>query len=239
MSKNKTYLLYTLSAVILNLIVPGAGLALLGRWWLALLTQSLLISVVVALCWSRSVFESVPIEISIGLIIFVYLMSTYFCLTFKTQYCFKAYQRGLMVIGFILVSIGGFTAAYLYKHQWLGFGIYFVPSMSMHPTLKPGQFILVDTWVYKNEQPTKGDIVVFQHRAENQWLVKRIADWPVNRKPKNESYYVLGDNAKASHDSRRFGGIKREKFVGKVKLVLFGINHKHQIVKNSYLQHIQ
>jgi len=34
----------------------------------------------------------------------------------------------------------------------------------MSPTLKPGQFILVDTWLYINEPIKLGDVVVFKQK---------------------------------------------------------------------------
>ena len=80
---------------------------------------------------------------------------------------------------------------------------------------------------------------MFQYRTKNQWLVKRIADWPKNKQSQNATYFVLGDNSKASHDSRNFGGIERDKIVGEVKLVLLGINNKNQFIEGSYLQKIQ
>lgn len=128
---------------------------------------------------------------------------------------------------------------FVYKHRWLGLDIYFVPSMSMYPTLKPGEFILVDTWTYQEQLPLEKHIVVFKQGNEPEWLVKRIARWPNGLLNIDGSYYMLGDNAVASMDSRRFGGIPQERIVGKVKLVLLGINAQQQLVGNSYLKPVQ
>jgi len=40
-------------------------------------------------------------------------------------------------------------------------------------------------------------------------------------------------------DSRRFGGIPQALIIGKVKLVILGINAQHQIVESSYLKPVQ
>jgi len=109
----------------------------------------------------------------------------------------------------------------------------------MHPTLKPGQFILVDTWAYQQQPPQQKDVVVFEHDTECLWLVKRISNWPDGQFQHNDLFYVLGDNRAASRDSRRFGGIEQEQIVGKVKLVLLGIDQKHQLVADSFLQPVQ
>jgi signal peptidase I len=109
----------------------------------------------------------------------------------------------------------------------------------MNPTLKPGEFILVDTWAYQPQGPQEKDIVVFQQHNTQQWLVKRIATWPNGALIMDGRYYLLGDNASVSHDSRYFGGIPQALIIGKVKLVLVGITHKHQLVDNSYLKNVQ
>ena len=54
----------------------------------------------------------------------------------------------------------------------------------------------------------------------------------------NKQWYVLGDNAQSSHDSRYFGGISNEHIMGKVKLVLTGINAQNTIVSASSFQRV-
>lgn len=219
-----------------NLIIPGIGLGLLACWRLALLTQGLLISTVLSLCWSRLAFEPWAIKTSLVAIVFIYLGSTLACLIVKAHH---PYKHLLPTLSFIILGGVGFVTGFIYKHYWLGIGIYFVPSMSMYPTLKPGEFILVDTWTYHKDQPQEKDVVVFQQREEQQWLVKRIATWPNGSLNNDGMYYVLGDNANASEDSRRFGGIPYERIQGKVKLVLLGINAQQKIVENSHLKPVQ
>jgi signal peptidase I len=46
----------------------------------------------------------------------------------------------------MLIFGTGFTSGYIYKHHWLGVHLYFVPSMSMYPTLKPP--LWQDSWHY-------------------------------------------------------------------------------------------
>jgi signal peptidase I len=91
---------------------------------------------------------------------------------------FKSMATGL----FITTSSVLFITGFIYKDTWLGVHIYFVPSMSMHPTLKPGEFILLDTWAYQEIKPQLDDVVVFQQGPINEenehWLVKRISNWP-------------------------------------------------------------
>lgn len=172
------------------------------------------------------IFEPLAIKILFGAIGGIYLVSSALCFTNKRPASIKPLRRWFLASGFIMVCLSGLVAGYVYKHQWLGIHIYFVPSMSMHPTLKPGQFILLDTWAYQNEQPSLNDVVVFEHGVEKQHLVKRINYWPDGELIRNELWYVVGDNRKFSQDSRYFGGIASEQLIGKVKLVLVAFDKK-------------
>ena len=70
------------------------------------------------------------------------------------------------------------------------------------------------------------------------WLVKRISYWPNNTLQHNKQWYVLGDNAQSSHDSRYFGGIQNKDIIGKVRLILTGINAQNTIVSPSSFQRV-
>lgn len=139
----------------------------------------------------------------------------------------------------MLLCVGGFSVGFMYKDNWLGIHIYFVPSMSMYPTLKPGQFIVVDTWAYLNETPEIDDVVVFANKEEQSqatWLVKRIGNSPDQTQQPANLWYMLGDNQASSHDSRYFGGIPTQNIIGQVKLILVGIDSHNNVINDSTLQ---
>ena len=135
---------------------------------------------------------------------------------------------------FIGLSAGLLALGFGYKPQLLGVHVYFVPSPSMVPTLKPGQFILIDTWIYDDETPSIGDVVVFRHQESEQWLVKRISPWPDGKAQHNDQWYMLGDNGSQSRDSRYFGGIATDQIVGQVKMILAGIDKDNQMLPDSF-----
>ena len=174
---------------------------MLTHWRLAFTTQIILITTLLSVCWSRFVFEPWAIAILLKVIAFTYLISTLACLVVKVHY---SYKNWLAILGFVVICSLGLTSGFIYKHYWLGVDIYFVPTPSMFPTLKPGEFILVDTWAYAKYLPQEKDVVVFQQNSAQLWLVKRIATWPDGSLMNDSKFYLLGDNANASEDSRYF-----------------------------------
>jgi signal peptidase I len=223
-------------AAIVNLITPGAGLILMGRWLLACTIQLLLIGLTLLLCWLRLIFEPTMLEVLLGVTGVIYLVSTGLCFVIDSTSATKSTRNLIASCAFAALSWSILVAGFIYKHHWLGIHIYFVPSMSMNPTLKPGEFILVDTWIFQEKSPKEGDVVVFQYSAENHWLVKRIAYWPEGKLTQNNEYFMLGDNTKGSLDSRRLGGVQQDQIIGKVKLVLLGVDQEHQVLAGSFMR---
>ena len=85
------------------------------------------------------------------------------------------------------------------------FLIGYVPSESMEPTLERGSYI-IGCRIYSSLET--GDIIIFRH--DGKLLVKRIAAVSGDTVEKDgtsmtvpeDCYYVLGDNADNSYDSR-------------------------------------
>ena len=85
---------------------------------------------------------------------------------------------------------------------------YVCEGTSMNPTLKDGEVVLVD----REAEIEVGDIVVARHPLEQtSEVVKRVA-----RINERGHYFLVGDNADDSTDSRHYGAVTREYIKGKV-----------------------
>ncbi len=70
-----------------------------------------------------------------------------------------------------------------------------VAGDSMLPTLKPGQIVIAT----RHFKPQVGQIIVVQHRGIQK--IKRLTSIS------DSGFFVEGDNAKKSTDSRHFGAV--------------------------------
>lgn len=215
-------LIKTLS-VILQCLIPGAGFAVLGYVRLALLNQGLLIGLTAGFCWSRWIFLPQGTIAYLAAIALIYGLGI-ILVAHKTQASLSPLQRCVFTLLFLVGSSAVFYGGFMTKQNWLGIHINFVPSISMQPTLQPGDFILVDSWAYHNSTPKLNDIVTFTLPQRKDFTVKRITHWPDQQLNHNDAHYVVGDNPSHSHDSRHIGGITNQQIRGKARLVLTSIN---------------
>jgi signal peptidase I len=98
----------------------------------------------------------------------------------------------ILVVSFVLVF--GFVRPFVVEAFW-------IPSASMVPTLKYGDRVLVNKFIYRFTEPERGDVIVFKSvQGDDQDLIKRVVGVPgdeitvrggrlfVNGEPQREPY---------------------------------------------------
>jgi nickel-type superoxide dismutase maturation protease len=92
-------------------------------------------------------------------------------------------------------------------------GRFRVEDQSMEPTLRSGDYVLVNRWAYRSRSPAAGEIVVLRNpEATGQFLIKRVMSGdPI------AGFFVLGDNVAHSRDSRHFGMVPQHLILGRVR----------------------
>ena len=89
---------------------------------------------------------------------------------------------------------------------------YEIAGASMHPALRPGDWVIVDRRAYEGRPPRAGEVALARDPREGRRaLVKRVA-----RLEPDGRLWLLGDNAGASTDSRALGAFAAEALLGRV-----------------------
>lgn len=131
--------------------------------------------------------------------------------------------------GFGLLVLLGF-AVLLYK---MDLKSVIVDGHSMEPTLQPGERVITSRAFWLFGRIRHDNIVVFKDPSGAGFIIKRVFRtagetvpldmWPADHKIEDGPYvvpegtvYVLGDNARQSEDSRRFGPVQLDRIIGKV-----------------------
>jgi signal peptidase I len=102
---------------------------------------------------------------------------------------------------------------------------YVVVGRSMLPAYEPGERLLVEALTYRLRRPRAGEVVVVRQPGSGGRLdLKRIAAGPgettrvegVERVLTDDEWFVQGDNALESTDSRQLGPVRQRDIVGRV-----------------------
>ena len=101
-----------------------------------------------------------------------------------------------------------------------------VTGHSMTPSLKPGELVVVDQRAYAGRDPRRDEMVAARPQAcGGRALVKRIAGLPNEEvqvagtrwRLGPDEFFLLGEQAGDSADSRQFGPVRRHELLGPVR----------------------
>ena len=128
-------------------------------------------------------------------------------------------------------------------------GRYRIDGSSMNPTLRDGQYLIINNISYYLNDPIHGDIIVFHHPRSELNLIKRVIGLPgdtveiannevrvngilldepyIQEAPRyaysgivpEDQFFVLGDNRNNSSDSHSWSFLPRDNIVGKAMFI--------------------
>ncbi len=87
---------------------------------------------------------------------------------------------------------------------------YRIHGPSMLPEFKSGSLVLVEKLSYRFRNPARGEVVVFNSPLGGQQVDRVI------KEVETQMYWVEGDNAEESTDSRQFGPVAKSDIMGRV-----------------------
>ena len=98
---------------------------------------------------------------------------------------------------------------------------FIVSGPSMMPAYNAGDYLIIDRISYRYEKPVRGETIVFQYPLDPSiYYIKRIAGLPGETIDGTvlapDEYFMLGDNAHASSDSREWGPLQKKFIIGRV-----------------------
>jgi len=228
----------TLLAVFLALAMPGLGQIYAGElikgisYFLIILALSIFgIRGTVLLPDSLLLYGALATMLACGALYIATVVEAFKRASMAdTSYPLKPYNRWYFYVAIWLLSSIVWGAVLDYSNQHY-LQAYTIPTSSMEPGVRQGDYILVDKTAYTRMPPQKGDIVTFVNPDDrSKTFIKRIEALPGARvtMPDGKSQevphgcvFVLGDNRTNSQDSRHFGFVPLRDISGKARQVYF------------------
>src|SRR5919199_5801867 len=87
-------------------------------------------------------------------------------------------RKGGGFLEFLIIVLVAFALVFGFVRPFV-LEAFYIPSESMVPTLKVGDRVFVNKFIYRFHEPERGDIVVFRSvEGENEDLIKRVVALP-------------------------------------------------------------
>jgi len=205
---------------LLNLLFPGWGYIYSGYFLHGILWQATLYGVIILITWSRLITHAMGLSFLLSSLLIVHIYSViHSYVVFKNKAALSSCSKCSLII-FPIVSLLFSFFIFINKSIIFGFEIYKIDSLSMSPTLLPGDYIVSDTWIYKAKAPVLNEIVLFQPDSANT-IIKRVMPTPSYLTSKPDMFYLLGDNPSNSIDSRYLGLINLSQIKGKAAYIFY------------------
>jgi signal peptidase I len=114
-------------------------------------------------------------------------------------------KRGGGVLEFLIILLVSFALVFGFVRPFVVEAFY-IPSESMVPTLKVGDRVLVNKFIYRFTEPKRGDIVVFKSvEGGDEDLIKRVVGVPGDKiSVRNGRLFVNGEPQREPYVNKKY-----------------------------------
>jgi signal peptidase I len=158
------------------------GYVYVGRMRAALMLLGVVLGLSALFSWTRWILNPAALYVLVAAMLGAYLLAIVHpvVIAVRTPGARRtAYNRWWFYLAWLIVSGGLSQALALNRGAIFGYETFRIPSASMAPTLDNGDFILVDSWRYRETEPVAGEIIVYlEPSGAGVNYVKRIVGLP-------------------------------------------------------------
>ncbi len=117
----------------------------------------------------------------------------------------RASRKSGGVLEFLIILLVSFALVFGFVRPFV-VEAFFIPSESMVPTLRVGDRVLVNKFIYRFTEPERGDIIVFESvEGGGEDLIKRVVGVPGDKiSVRRGTLLVNGEPQKEPYLSKRF-----------------------------------
>jgi signal peptidase I len=117
----------------------------------------------------------------------------------------RAPKKGGGVVEFLVILLVSFALVFGFVRPFVVEAFY-IPSESMVPTLRVGDRVLVNKFIYRFTEPQRGDIVVFKSvEGDSEDLIKRVVGVPGDKiSVRRGKLFVNGEPQKEPYVNKKF-----------------------------------
>ncbi len=117
----------------------------------------------------------------------------------------RASKKGGGVVEFLVILLVSFALVFGFVRPFVVEAFY-IPSESMVPTLRVGDRVLVNKFIYRFTEPQRGDIVVFKSvEGDSEDLIKRVVGVPGDKiSVRRGKLFVNGEPQKEPYVNKKF-----------------------------------
>ena len=117
----------------------------------------------------------------------------------------RSSKKGGGIVEFLVILLISFALVFGFVRPFV-VEAFFIPSESMIPTLRVGDRVLVNKFIYRFAEPERGDIIVFESvEGGSEDLIKRVVGVPGDRiSVRSGKLLVNGESQREPYVNRRF-----------------------------------